>query len=63
MAIPVSRRQHEPARALAPSEFLKELSAELASGDIRLPSFPDACRRMLSTTARQIKSLHSALAA
>src|SRR5229473_7440292 len=46
MAIPVSRRQHEPARALAPSEFLKELSAELASGDLRLPSFPDIAQRV-----------------
>src|SRR5712675_79377 len=46
MAIPVSRRQHEPARALAPSEFLKELSAELASGDLRLPSFPDVAQRV-----------------
>ena len=46
MAIPVSRRQQEPTRALAPSEFLKELSAELASGDIRLPSFPDIAQRV-----------------
>jgi HD-like signal output (HDOD) protein len=46
MAIPVSRTQKEPARALAPSEFLKELSAELASGDIHLPSFPDIAQRV-----------------
>src|SRR5260221_14025615 len=46
MAIPVSRTQKEPARALAPSEFLKELSAELASGDLRLPSFPDIAQRV-----------------
>ena len=46
MAIPVSRRQKEPARALAPSEFLKELSAELASGDVHLPSFPDIAQRV-----------------
>ena len=46
MAIPVSRTQKEPAGALAPSEFLKGLSAELASGDIRLPSFPDIAQRV-----------------
>ena len=46
MAIPASQTQREPLRALAPSEFLKELSAELASGDLRLPSFPDVAQRV-----------------
>jgi HD-like signal output (HDOD) protein len=46
MAIPATQKQREPPRALAPSEFLKELSAELASGDVRLPSFPDIAQRV-----------------
>lgn len=45
MAIP-SQKQKNPSGALTPSEFLKELSAELASGDIRLPSFPDVAQRV-----------------
>jgi HD-like signal output (HDOD) protein len=46
MAIPATQKQRESPRALAPSEFLKELSAELASGDVRLPSFPDIAQRV-----------------
>src|SRR5216683_5610523 len=46
MAIPASQKQKAPSSALAPSEFLKELSAELASGDIRLPSFPAVAQRV-----------------
>jgi HD-like signal output (HDOD) protein len=46
MAIPATQNQRESPRALAPSEFLKELSAELASGDVRLPSFPDIAQRV-----------------
>jgi HD-like signal output (HDOD) protein len=46
MAIPATQMQKEPTRALAPSAFLKELSAELASGDVRLPSFPDIAQRV-----------------
>src|SRR5271155_3410785 len=40
------RQQKETIRALAPAEFLKNLSAELASGDIRLPSYPDVAQRV-----------------
>ncbi|HWS61853.1 MAG TPA: HDOD domain-containing protein [Steroidobacteraceae bacterium] len=46
MAIPASQNQKAPPSALSPAEFLKELSAELASGDIRLPSFPDVAQRV-----------------
>jgi len=46
MAIPATQKHRESPRALAPSEFLKELSAELASGDVRLPSFPDIAQRV-----------------
>src|ERR1700721_3291116 len=46
MAIPATQNQSDSPRALAPSEFLKELSAELASGDVRLPSFPDIAQRV-----------------
>jgi HD-like signal output (HDOD) protein len=46
MAIPATQNQRESPRALAPSEFLKQLSAELASGDVRLPSFPDIAQRV-----------------
>jgi HD-like signal output (HDOD) protein len=46
MAIPKAQKQKELPSALAPSEFLKELSAELASGDVRLPSFPDIAQRV-----------------
>src|SRR5258708_10188552 len=46
MAMAASQTQGEPTRALAPSEFLKELSAELASGDVRLPSFPAVAQRV-----------------
>jgi len=46
MAIPATQKQTESPRALAPSEFLKELSAELAGGDVRLPSFPDIAQRV-----------------
>jgi len=46
MAIPASQTRKEPRRALVPSEFLRELSAELASGDMRLPSFPDIAQRV-----------------
>lgn len=46
MAIPATQKQRESPRALAPSEFLKALSAELASGDLRLPSFPDIAQRV-----------------
>jgi HD-like signal output (HDOD) protein len=43
-----SRKHKRPIRALAPAEFLKELSAELARGDIQLPSFPDVAQRVQS---------------
>src|SRR5260221_14771141 len=46
MAIPAAQTKEESRRALTPSEFLKELSAELASGDIRLPSFPAVAQRV-----------------
>ena len=46
MAIRAVQTQREPVRALVPAEFLKELSAELASGDVRLPSFPDVAQRV-----------------
>jgi len=46
MAVPAYQTQKEPTRALAPSEFLKELSAELTSGDLRLPSFPAVAQRV-----------------
>jgi HD-like signal output (HDOD) protein len=46
MGIPASRKQIEPPGALTPSDFLKELSVELARGDIRLPSFPDIAQRV-----------------
>ncbi|HEV7985970.1 MAG TPA: HDOD domain-containing protein [Steroidobacteraceae bacterium] len=46
MAIPASPTQKESIRALAPAEFLKELSLELARGDIRLPSFPSVAERV-----------------
>jgi HD-like signal output (HDOD) protein len=46
MAIPAVQMQKEPVRALVPAEFLKNLSAELASGDVRLPSFPDVAQRV-----------------
>jgi HD-like signal output (HDOD) protein len=39
-------KQKETIRALLPSEFLKSLTAELASGDIHLPSFPDVAQRV-----------------
>src|SRR5260221_8037825 len=46
MAIPAAQPKEKSRRALTPSEFLKELSAELASGDIRLPSFPAVAQRV-----------------
>ena len=46
MAIPASQARKQLRRALVPSEFLKELSAELASGDVRLPSFPAIAERV-----------------
>ena len=46
MTISASRTQNRPIRALVPAEFLKELSAELASGDIQLPSFPEVAQRV-----------------
>jgi HD-like signal output (HDOD) protein len=46
MTSQTSRTQKEPSRALAPAEFLKSLSAELATGDIRLPSYPDVAQRV-----------------
>jgi HD-like signal output (HDOD) protein len=46
MAIPASQTQKQSVRALVPAEFLKELSLELASGDIRLPSFPGVAQRV-----------------
>ncbi len=49
MTITASRTQKRPIRALVPAEFLKELSAELARGDIQLPSFPDVAQRVQST--------------
>jgi HD-like signal output (HDOD) protein len=48
MTITVSRTQKRPIRALVPAEFLKELAAELARGDIQLPSFPDVAQRVQS---------------
>lgn len=46
MAIPASQKPTPQSGPLAPSEFLKGLSAELASGDIRLPSFPQVAQRV-----------------
>jgi HD-like signal output (HDOD) protein len=46
MTSQTSRTPKEPIRALAPAEFLKSLSAELALGDIRLPSYPDVAQRV-----------------
>ncbi len=46
MATPASKTRTEARRALAPAEFLKELAAELATGDVRLPSFPDVAQRV-----------------
>jgi HD-like signal output (HDOD) protein len=46
MASPASPTKKEPIRALAPAQFLKELTLELASGDIRLPSFPGVAERV-----------------
>jgi HD-like signal output (HDOD) protein len=46
MAIPAPETQKELGRALAPAEFLKALSTELANGDVRLPSFPDIAQRV-----------------
>src|SRR5258706_1593092 len=46
MAIPATQKQRESPRALAPSEFLKELSAELPTADLRLASFPDMAQRV-----------------
>ncbi len=46
MAITASKPRSAPTRALAPAEFLKELAAELATGDVRLPSFPDVAQRV-----------------
>ncbi len=46
MTSQTSRTQKEPIRALIPAEFLKSLSAELANGDIRLPSYPDVAQRV-----------------
>jgi HD-like signal output (HDOD) protein len=46
MAIPASPTEAKSIRALIPAEFLKELSLELASGDIRLPSFPGVAQRV-----------------
>jgi HD-like signal output (HDOD) protein len=46
MTSQTSRTQNESIRALVPAEFLKSLSAELASGDIRLPSFPGVAQRV-----------------
>jgi HD-like signal output (HDOD) protein len=40
------RTQNDAIRALVPAEFLKGLSAELAHGDIRLPSYPDVAQRV-----------------
>jgi len=46
MTAQTSRTQKEPIPALAPAEFLKNLSAELAKGDIRLPSYPNVAQRV-----------------
>ena len=46
MATPAPKTRTEARRALAPAEFLKELAAELATGDVRLPSFPDVAQRV-----------------
>jgi len=46
MTSQTSRTQKEPVRALLPAEFLKNLSTELANGDIRLPSYPDVAQRV-----------------
>ncbi len=46
MTYPASSRQIRPNRALVPAEFLKELSAELASAGVQLPSFPDVAQRV-----------------
>lgn len=46
MATPAHKARSRPVRALAPAEFLKELAAELATGEVRLPSFPDVAQRV-----------------
>ena len=46
MANPAPKTRSAATRALAPAEFLKELAAELATGDVRLPSFPDVAQRV-----------------
>src|SRR5271167_5059581 len=46
MTSQTSRTLREPIRALAPAEFLRSLSAELAIGDMRLPSYPDVAQRV-----------------
>jgi HD-like signal output (HDOD) protein len=46
MAILAVPTQRKTIHALVPAEFLKELSEELASGDIRLPSFPGVAQRV-----------------
>ena len=69
MAIPATQKQTESPRALAPSEFLKELSAELAGGPqtltpdslCRAPSFGGRVRRpMPKTKQTSNKMLQSA---
>ena len=46
MAHPAPKARSVAVRSLAPAEFLKELAAELATGDVRLPSFPDVAQRV-----------------
>jgi HD-like signal output (HDOD) protein len=46
MTISATRTQKRPIHALVPAEFLKELWAELARGDLQLPSFPDVAQRV-----------------
>jgi HD-like signal output (HDOD) protein len=41
-----TRTQKPAIRALLPAEFLKELSAEIAGGEVQLPSFPEVAQRV-----------------
>jgi HD-like signal output (HDOD) protein len=49
MTTPASRTGNRPIRALVPAEFINELVAELARGDVQLPSFPDVAQRVQRT--------------
>src|SRR5450432_1457514 len=46
MANPAPQTLKESVRPPTPEKFLKDLSWELSSGDLRLPSFPDVAQRV-----------------